>query len=166
MNLEQQDALDAMLNALREAAEGEEREDFNRTNVVGILQVLLRHLAPLLEEPLVQDEEFEAVTEHAAIFQLRALAAALRDLDTGLTDPIFKANAHGANATLPWDVRDSDGALVEALGVYQKKYGLTQKAAAEKLASELAVGGFRRRDEVLTGKQLERLKYPSTKRTK
>lgn len=166
MNLTQRGALDAMLDALREAAEGEEREDFNRTNVVGILRVLVEHLAPLLEEPLVQDEEVEVVAEHTAVYQLRALVSALRDLDAGLKDPIFDAYEHGANATLRWPVRECDAALIEALGVYQKKYGLRQLDAAKKLATDLTGRGFRRKGKPLTGNQLRRLKYPSTKRTK
>ena len=165
MNLKEQGALDSMLNALREAAEGEEREIFNRTNVIGVLEVLVEHLGPLLEEPLVQDEAHEVVVEHTAVYQLRALAAALRDLDIGRTDQIFDAYEHGANATLPWDVRESDAALIEALGIYQRKYKLTQIDAATKLAKDLTANGFRRRGKTLSGESLQRLKYPSAKRT-
>lgn len=166
MNLKQQSALDAMLDALREAAVGAERADFNRANAIGILEVLVQHLGPLLEEPLVQDEAHEVVVEHTAVYQLRALAAALRDLDIGLTTQIFDAYEHGANATLPWHVRESDAALIEALKVYQSKYELSQIAAAQKLAKDLTASGFRRKGKVLTGENLQRLKYPSDKRTK
>ena len=166
MNQRHGSALDTMLDALREAADGEERADFNRANVIGILKVLAEHLGPLLEQPLVQDQHCEAVIRHTAVDQLLALISALGDLDTGLTDAIFEPYKHGANATLPWDVRESDAALIEALKVYQSKYELSQIAAAQKLAKDLTASGFRRKGKVLTGENLQRLKYPSDKRTK
>lgn len=166
MNQRHGSALDTMLDALREAADGEERADFNRANVIGILKVLTEHLGPLLEEPLVQDQHYEAVVEHAAVGQLRALVLALEDLNTGLTDPVFKPEERGANATLPWHVRETDAALIELLRIYQTKYKLTQIAAAKKLARDLTARGFRRRGMTLTGNGLQRLKYPLGKRAK
>lgn len=166
MNQRHCSALDTMLEALREAAEGEERADFNRTNVIGILKVLVEQLDPLLEEPLVKDQHCEAVTRHTAVDLLLALISALGDLDTGLTDTIFEPYKHGANATLPWSLRESDAALIEALRVYQSMYELSQIAAAERLANDLAKAGFRRKGKTLTGENLQRLKYPSAKRKK
>ncbi len=166
MNQRHESAMEAMLCALQEVAEGEERADFNRANVIGILKVLAEHLDPLLEEPLVQDEHGEAVIRHTVVEQLLALASALDDLDTGLTDPIFDPYEHGANATLSWDVRESDAAIIEALRIYQNRYKLMQIAAAAKLAKDLAANGFQRRGKTLSGENLQRLKYPSAKRTK
>lgn len=166
MNQRHGSALDTMLDALRGAADGEECADFNRTNVISILQVLAENLDPLLEDPLVQDQHCEVVIRHTAVGQLLALISALGDLDIGLTDAIFEPYKHGANATLPWDVRESDAALIEAVRVYQSKYELSQIAAAKKVANDLTASGFRRKGMVLTGENLQRLKYPSNKRTK
>lgn len=154
-------ALDAMLDAIRETASGEGQAEFSRNRIIVLLDVIAEHLDPMLEQPVTQDDNCEVVAEHAAVGQLRALVSALRDLDTGLTDPIFKAYEHGANATLPWDVRASDEALIEAMAVYQNKYKLTQIAAASRLAADLAANGFRRKGKVLNGKSLQRLKYGS-----
>lgn len=152
-------ALDSMLDAIREVTGSEEQAEFTRKNIISLLGVVADRLGPLLEVALAQDEACEVVAEHDAAALLRALAAALRDLDTGLTDPIFEPNKHGANASLPWHIRASDAALVEAIGIYQRKYKITQNAAATRLAAELNAQGFQRRGEKLTGKGLRRLRY-------
>lgn len=156
-------ALDAMLDAIRTVTRGEEQPELDRKGIIGILEVVAEHLDPLLQEPVVQDDTFEVVVEHAAVAQIRGLASALRDLDTGLTDPIFEPYQHGANATLPWRVRASDAALVQMMRVYQKKFKLTQIEAAKKLAAKLTANGYLRKGRRLTGRSLQRLKYRSAK---
>ncbi|MFM2302281.1 MAG: hypothetical protein RLZZ84_2017 [Pseudomonadota bacterium] len=157
-------ALDAMLDAIRAVTRDVEHPTLGREGIIDILEVVAEHLDPLLQETVLQDQDFEVAVEHAAVAQIRGLASALRDLDTGLTDPIFKPYEHGANATLPWCTRASDAALVEMLRVYQKKFKLTQKAAAKKLAVDLTANGYLRKGNALTGRSLQRLKYGATKR--
>ncbi len=157
-------ALDAMLDAIRAVTRDEEQPTLDRKGIIGILEVVAEHLDPLLQDTVLQDQDIEVAVEHAAVAQIRGLASALRDLDTGLTDPIFKPYEHGANATLPWHTRASDAALVEMLRVYQKKFKLNQKAAAKKLAGDLTANGYLRKGKALTGGTLQRVKYGVPKR--
>ena len=152
-------ALDSMLDAIREVTGSEKQAESTRKNIISLLEVVADHLGPLLEVALAQDEACEVAAEHDATALLRALASALRDLDTGLTDPIFEPYKHGANASLPWHVRASDAALVEAIRIYRRKYKITQNAAATRLAADLNAQGFQRRGVKLTGESLRRLKY-------
>jgi hypothetical protein len=153
---------DALLVSLRELTSAPSGGDFTRTNLIALLDVLTSHLGKALA---TQESELEDGThvelEHPVVSQLAELASALEDLDRGLTDPALRAYKHGANATLPWNVRDQDKALVEALKVYRSYHNLdTEKDAAGKMAKVLNATGYRRRGKQLTGKSLLRLKYP------
>ena len=159
-------ALEAMLDAIKAVTRDEAQPALDRKSIVDILEVIAEHLDPLLHEPVAQDDASEVALEHTAVAQLRGLASALQDLDTGLTDPVFNPYQHGANATLPWRVRATDDALVQALSVYQKKFNLTQKEAAARMAAKLTAGGFLRKGEKLSRSSLQRLKYGSGKRSR
>lgn len=155
MNQRHGSALDTMLDALREAADGEERADFNRANVIGILKVLAEHLDPLLEEPSVQNENGEAVIRHTAVEQLLALASALDDLDTGLTDPVLRRIAGKKNSARRWRLRQEDEVLFEALEILQRIKRLPdKKAAARRLAVTLQSSDYRRSGKTLKGASL------------
>jgi hypothetical protein len=136
-------------------------EGFTRPALISVLEVVSQHIDRVLEvsHGTLEDGQL-VVSAHPVVTQLNGLIDALKDLDTGITDPIFKPNEHGANATLPWRVREQDAALVEAIAVFQSIKGIArQKEAAKQMAAQLNKNGYRRRGKQMTGTSLQRLKY-------
>ncbi len=136
-------------------------EGFTRPALISLLEVVSQHIDQVLEVPHGTLEDGQLVVGvHPVVDQLNGLIAALKDLDTGITDPIFRPYEHGANATLPWRVREEDAALVEAMAVFQSIKGIaSQKEATKQMAAQLNKNGYRRRGKQLTGASLRRLKY-------
>lgn len=82
--------------------------------------------------------------------QLSGLVEALRDLDIGLTDPVFRSALGNQNARRNWRVRQEDNALIEGLEVFQRVRKIKhRKAAAMKAASELRRSKYTRRGKEL-----------------
>lgn len=151
MTLEQQ-AMDELLKDLKSLTSTPEGAEFNRKNIIALLGVLNQHLGGALETPVVTLEDgTEVVEEHPTGALLRVLEEALKDLDIGLTDPVLKPVSHGANATLPWNVREHDRQLREFLRVVQQVKGISQlKKAARQLATILKEIGSTRKGRILT----------------
>ncbi|WP_372916669.1 hypothetical protein [Sandarakinorhabdus sp.] len=98
---------EAFLRALRALTDAPGGKEFNRQNVATLLDVLAQHLGIALASPVgTLEDGTQVVAEHPAEALLVSLISALRDLDSGLTDEVFKPTSHGANATRPWDVRE------------------------------------------------------------
>lgn len=136
-------------------------EDFTRPVLISVLEAVSQHIDQVLEVSHGTLENGQLVVgAHPVVTQLNGLIAALKDLDTGITDPIFKPYEHGANATLPWRVREEDAALVEAIAAFQSIKGIaSQKEATKQMAAHLDKNGYRRRGKRMTGASLRRLKY-------
>lgn len=139
--------------------EGE--EGIARPAVISVLEVVRHHIDQVLEVSHGNLEDGQLIVgPHPVVVHLDGLIAALRDLDTGITDPIFKPYEHGANATLPWRVREEDTALVEAIAVFKSIKGIaSQNEATKEMAAQLKKNGYRRRGKQMTGASLRRLKY-------
>ena len=154
--MSQDSAFEVLLNDLRALSVKPGGAEFNRKNVVALLQSLTLHLGDALAIPAgVLDDDVELFLDHPVATQLKSLSSAFGDLDIGITDDIFKPYSHGSNAARPWWLRERDKVLVECLADFQRHHGIAQqKQAAMQLAKTLKVAGYRRKGEMLTWRQI------------
>lgn len=153
--------LEGLLAALRDIVDEPGGGEFTRKNMIRLLRTLEEQLREVLYVPLGElDDGTEIIGEHQVITHFSWLVRALEDLDNGLTDEILKPNRPRASARLPWRIRSDDETLVEALMIFQNAKGFhSRKAAAEALAKKLKKGGYRRKGEPLSAKQLINLSH-------
>ena len=130
---------DALLDGLRALTDAPNGAEFTRSNVIALLGVLVTLLGEALATKVGELEDGASVeAEHPVSAQLSGLVEALRDLDIGLTDPVFGSALGNQNARRNWRVRQEDNALIEGLEVFQRVRKIKhRKAAAMKAASEL-----------------------------
>jgi hypothetical protein len=136
-------------------------DQFDRANIVALLNVIADGLTPLLSEPACYLPTGEPVFhEHPAVRILSGLAAALADLDFAKTDPIFKPNEHGAGNTRRWHEREKVRVLLEAVeiflntGPYRTRKQAQEAVVCKLQKSELGrVGG-----KAITQKYLQKLR--------
>lgn len=152
---------DALLDGLRAVTDTPNGEEFTRSNVIALLGVLVSHLGEALATKVGElDDETPVEAEHPVSAQLSALVEALRDLDIGLTDPLFKPAVGNKNARRHWRLRQEDEALIEALDVFQRLMKIKcRKSAMMKAASELKRSKYTRRGRLLTWLDLQNLYY-------
>lgn len=152
---------DALLGDLRALTDAPNGEEFTRSNVIALLGVLVTHLGEALATEMGELEDGTPVeAEHSVSAQLSGLVQALRDLDIGLTDPVFEPTLGNQNARRNWRMRQEDNALIEGLEVFQRiKKIKNRKAAAMKAASELRRSKYTRRGKKLSGLDLYNLYY-------
>jgi hypothetical protein len=152
---------DALLGDLRALTDAPNGAEFTRTNLIALLYVLDIHLGKALatiEGKLEDGTSVEA--EHPVSAQLSGLVEALRDLDSGVTDPVFKRAFGHQNARRNWRLRQEDNALIEGLEVFQRVKKIKhRKAAAMKAASELRRSKYMRNGKELRWLELYNLYY-------
>lgn len=146
----------ALLESLRDLASHPNGEDFNRANLIALIEVLASHLGEALATKVGELEGGTLVqAEHPVVSQLSGLASALRDLDAGLTDPVLKRTLSKKTAARPWHVRQQDQTLIEAVEVFGRlKRIKSVKGAANKVATELNRQQYTRRGKRLRGSDI------------
>ena len=154
-------AYDALLAELRALTDVPNGAEFTRSNLIALLGVVVTHLGQALATMEGQlDNGTPVEAEHPVSAQLSGLIEALRDLDNGLTDPVFEPTLGNQNARRNWRMRQEDNALIEGLEVFQRiKKIKNRKAAAMKAASELRRSKYTRRGKKLSGLDLYNLYY-------
>lgn len=152
---------DALLGELRALTDAPNGAEFTRSNAVALLSVLVTHLSEALATTGGELEDGTPVeAEHPVAAQLSGLVEALRDLDIGLTDPVFEPTWGNQNARRNWRVRQEDKALIEGLEVFQRVMKIRhRKAAIMKAALELNRNKYTRRSRALTWRDLHNLYY-------
>lgn len=143
---------DALLDNLRQLTSAPGKADFTRPNLIALLEVLTTHLGEALTSKFGELEDGTHVeAQHAVADLLSGLSSALRDLDSGLTDPVLRRVAGKKNSARPWRLRQEDDVLFEALEIFQRIKRLPdRKAAARRLTVTLQSSNYRRK-----GKQLK-----------
>jgi hypothetical protein len=152
---------DALLGDLRVLTDAPNGAEFTRSNLIALLGVVVTHLGEALATKVGELENGSPVeAEHTVSAQLSGLVEALRDLDIGLTDPVFEPALGNQNARRNWRVRQEDKALIEGLEVFQQAKKIKHlKTAARKAASELRRSKYTRRGKKLSWLDLYNLYY-------
>ncbi len=147
---------DALLDSLRELTADPENAEFTRPNLIALLDVLNSNLCEALATKVGELEGGTHVqVEHAVTALLSGLISALRELDAGLTDPVLKRVNGRKNSARRWRLRQEDDVLFEALEIFQRIKGLSnRKAAAWRLAVTLKSSGYSRMGKQLSGASL------------
>lgn len=150
---------DALLDNLRELTGDPDNAEFTRPNLIALLEVLTAHLGEALVTTVGELEGGTLVqAEHPVATQLSGLASALRDLDSGLTDPVLKSATSKKTARRPWSLRQEDEILLEAVEVFrrfERIKSLTE--AARKVTTALNRHNYTRRGKKLKGRDLYNL---------
>ena len=131
-----------LLEDLRSLTSTPKGGEFNRKNIIALLEVLNQHLGSALATPSgTLEDGTEVVEEHPAAALLRMLGEAIGDLDIGKVDDVFRRTPTKANATRPWRIREDHKLLIEALEIFQQLEGIhTRSDAARRMASKLNSG--------------------------
>lgn len=157
-------ALKASLEAFTDCTR---KSEFNRTNLLSLLEILEHHIGTALDTSLPStpqrgsvglmrsdrtylDGSTELLLQHPAVTLLSKLRKALGDLENGKTDEIFKAYKHGPNATLKWSDRDFDDSLkVVVRWIKNTRPTWTQRRIAVEISRNLKKTGVTRRGKEL-----------------
>ena len=151
----------ALLDDLRTKFREEKRQEFTRENILYLLDSLFEHLSPALAIPeAALDDGTKVVLEHPAASLLRHLSCAFKDLDTGLTDDVFKAFSDGSNNTRCWKLGLQDRALIELIEIMHHVHGhKTWTKTFQVVARDLKRGGYTRKGDALTWGQIKEIYY-------
>ena len=151
----------ALLDDLRAKFGEEKRQEFNRENILCLLDSLFEHLSPALAIPeTTLDDGTKVVLEHPAASLLRHLSFAIRDLDTGLTDDVFVPYSAGANHTRPWRTNLQDRALIELIEIIHSMHKhKTWTKTFDMVARALRRNGYKRKGSRLNRMQVKDLYY-------
>ena len=163
-------AYDALLDSLRALASRwiseapQDQENFNRRNIIELIDTLAAHLGDALMSVSGTLEDGSTYGhQHPVELQLRSLSEAFRDLDTGKTDPIFIATSHGANKSRTWRERAEDDLFVDMFwSVFKSQNHKSQKLLAERLSDNfgkqtLPSGSIKWRNKDMSAEQYIRL---------
>ncbi len=147
---------DALLDTLRALPNKPDGAQFTRPNLIALLDVLTTHLGAAIE---IEGEELadgiQIITEHPVLDQLSGLVKALRDLDIGLTDPVFEPTLSDKNALRRWRERQEDKDLIEGMKILQRVNNIKSfQSTAMVAASMLGRANYTRRGKRLNWKDL------------
>jgi hypothetical protein len=156
---------DALLDTLRALPNKPDGAQFTRPNLIALLDVLTTHLGAAIETEVGELEDgIQIITEHPVVDQLSGLVQALRDLDIGLIDPVFKPTLSNKNALRHWRERQEDKDLIEGIKILQRVNKFKSfKATAMAAQSMLGRINHTRRGKRLSWKDLINLHHRQKK---
>lgn len=152
---------EALVAELHDRFAQDNRADFERANLIDLLDILRRHIGLAMVEPLgVLDDGTPYEGEHNASAMIGQLVAALKDLDRGKRDPLFQPSKTAPRGFKCWRQRTlEDQIRVAFQAVRDGGRFKTDKAAARELAKALAKYDHKIRGRRITAVQIINLKY-------
>lgn len=150
------DESDALLGSLRELTDRPGGKEFNRGNILALLDALASHLErPLAKADGTLDDGTLVLLEHPAVTLLRNLSSAIEDLDKGLTDEVLKPISYGANNTRRWRLRAQDEAVIDLIAVTSLIHaGRNKNTIIRELARNMRKGGYLRQGKQVGASQM------------